>query len=284
MSDDWTREEVEAAVADYIEMLSKELRGERYNKADHNRRLGQLLRNRSRGSIEFKHQNISAILIDLGYPYIEGYKPRSNYQDLLLDVVSERLAAARALQQMAEVAVDSPVVAQPRVVDLLAMRVNPPVRQELPRRIMEKNGAAQAKVSRITNYLERESRNRELGRAGEEIVVRFEHERLWRAGKKALAERIEHVSVSQGDGLGYDVLSFDETGQERLIEVKTTRFGSMTPFFVSANEVTVSDQRADVYYLYRLYDFRDDPRLFVLDGALATNCDLKATQFRASIG
>ncbi len=149
---------------------------------------------------------------------------------------------------------------------------------------MEKNGAAQAKVSRITNYLERESRNRELGRAGEEIVVRFEHERLWRAGKKALAERIEHVSVSQGDGLGYDVLSFDETGQERLIEVKTTRFGSMTPFFVSANEVTVSDQRADVYYLYRLYDFRDDPRLFVLDGALATNCDLKATQFRASIG
>ena len=57
-------------------MLSHQLHSTPYNKADHNRRLGHLLNNRSRGSIEFKHQNISAILIELGYPYIEGYKPR----------------------------------------------------------------------------------------------------------------------------------------------------------------------------------------------------------------
>lgn len=36
MSDSWSPEEVEAAVADYFVMLAKELRGEPFNKADHN--------------------------------------------------------------------------------------------------------------------------------------------------------------------------------------------------------------------------------------------------------
>ena len=44
-------------------MLEAELRREAYSKAKHNRRL-QLVIGRSRGSIEFKHQNISAVLIN----------------------------------------------------------------------------------------------------------------------------------------------------------------------------------------------------------------------------
>ena len=58
---DWTRDEVEATVADYFVMLESELRGESYSKAEHNRRLQQII-GRSRGSVEFKHQNISAVL------------------------------------------------------------------------------------------------------------------------------------------------------------------------------------------------------------------------------
>ena len=75
MPDDWSPHEVEAAVADYFDMLAKELRSEPFNKAQHNRHLQTLLADRPRGSIERKHQNISAILIELGYPYIDGYKP-----------------------------------------------------------------------------------------------------------------------------------------------------------------------------------------------------------------
>jgi dGTP triphosphohydrolase len=69
MPNDWTREEVEATVSDYFDMLAKELRGEPFNKAEHNRHLHQMLTNRSRGSIERKHQNISAVLIEYGYPW-----------------------------------------------------------------------------------------------------------------------------------------------------------------------------------------------------------------------
>jgi hypothetical protein len=64
MSEAWSREEVEAAVADYFAMLARDLKGEPYNKAEHNRRLQGLLSNRTRGSVERKHQNISAVLME----------------------------------------------------------------------------------------------------------------------------------------------------------------------------------------------------------------------------
>lgn len=72
-------------------MLSLELKGEAYSIAVHRRALIPLLANRSEGSIEFKHQNISAVLINLGQPYIKGYLPRFNYQKILEDKVIDYL-------------------------------------------------------------------------------------------------------------------------------------------------------------------------------------------------
>lgn len=66
MSDHWSREEVEATVSDDFEMLAMELRGEPFNKAEHNRNLQKFLNNRSKRAVEKKHQNISAVLIELG--------------------------------------------------------------------------------------------------------------------------------------------------------------------------------------------------------------------------
>ncbi len=50
-----------------------------------------LLDNRSEGSVEFKHQNISAVLIELGQPYIKGYLPRFNYQQILKEAIIDYL-------------------------------------------------------------------------------------------------------------------------------------------------------------------------------------------------
>lgn len=79
VSQAWSDEELEAAVEAYFMMLDQELNGEEYNKAGVNRDLrnGQLL-NRSKGSIEFRMQNISAVLYMLRYPIIQGYLPRGN--------------------------------------------------------------------------------------------------------------------------------------------------------------------------------------------------------------
>ena len=72
-------------------MLRQELAGVPFNKAAHNAQLRELLGGRSAGSVEFKHANVSAVLTLHGYPYIDGYKPRSNFQALLEQVVLEYL-------------------------------------------------------------------------------------------------------------------------------------------------------------------------------------------------
>src|SRR6476660_1311647 len=115
MAEDWSETEVAATVADYLVMLACELRGEPYNKKEHNRQLQKLLRNRSAPAIEFKHANISAVLIELGFPYIDGYKPRANYQELLKTEVSAQLGADGALRSAAERVVEAPAPLVPSV-------------------------------------------------------------------------------------------------------------------------------------------------------------------------
>ena len=277
MSDHWSPEEVEATVSDYFEMLAMELRGQPFNKAERNRNLLNLLNQRSRGAIERKHQNISAVLIELGYPYIDGYKPLFNFQDLLYSIVDERLKGATRLHHAAAAAVEQNIEVPPKVNDVLAIEVAPPIRGKERPKLYDRGPQVRGPVLR--NYLEMESRNRSLGAAGEKLILEYEHQRLWQAGKKDLANRIEHVANTAGDHLGFDIQSFETDGRERLIDVKTTRFGELTPFFASKNEVDVSTQREAEYQLYRLYKFTEQPRLFILSGSLRNSCSLDPIQF-----
>lgn len=279
---DWSRREVELIVADYLSMLADELAGRRYNKSAHNEALRQLLRNRSKGSVEFKHQNISAVLIGLGYPYIDGYKPRSNYQELLQEVVEGQLALADGVSALAAQVVSSPVAAASSDIAWSDVEVGVPRRDRSLDATYERLRAARAPQLAI-DYLEREARNASLGVAGEQFVLAFEHRRLWALGHRKLANKVEHVARTRGDGLGYDVLSFDPDGRERLIEVKTTRFGDMTPFYATQREVEVSEREQDHFHLYRVFRFTKKPRLFVLRGALRETATLDPIVYRASL-
>ncbi len=282
MAEGWSPEEVAATVADYFAMLTHELRGESYSKKEHNRRLQQQLRGRSAPAIEFKHCNISAVLIELGFPYIDGYKPRGNYQELLKQEVAARLEGDVVIANAAEAIVGAPVHGAPAAGSLEDVLVAAPTRNPERPRIYERPLSAPEPRLGV-NYLEREARNASLGRAGEVFAFNVEHRRLWEAGHRTLAERMEHVSQTQGDGLGYDILSFETTGRERLIEVKTTGFGAMTPFFASRREVAVSEERAEQFSIYRVFKFRDAPKLFVLPGSLRESCTLDPVQYRASL-
>lgn len=276
---DWSREEVEAIVADYLQMLTLELAGQNFNKTEHRRRLQTKLHARSDGSIEFKHCNISAAMIDLGFPYLRGYKPRANYQALLATVAVAQVRGQATLDQVALAAVEQPAV-MPTQTDFSKVKSEAPAR---PHRATEPDTAPLFRAVK-RDYLERESRNQSLGLAGEEFVVQFEHWRLIELGQQRLADRVEHVSRTKGDGLGYDVLSFDGSGKERLIEVKTTTFGRDTPFFVSRGELALSHGAKDQFHLYRLFEFRKAPRMFDLAGALDQHCQLDPVTFKASFG
>lgn len=277
--EDWSQLEVEACVADYLRMLTQELNGQRYNKTAHARSLMRKLDGRSRQSIEFKHCNTSAVMLALGYPNIRGYKPRGNYQGLLAEVIEEQVETNAALQEAAQAAVQRPA-SEIAVGDISSVWVPRPK----PVRIRETPPAYAPRFSPARrDYLAQEARNRSLGRAGELFVAELEARRLHDAGKKRLSARVEHVAGTQGDGLGFDVLSFEEDGRNRLIEVKTTTFGELTPFYVSRNELARSEADAALYHLYRLFDFRDKPKLFSLPGAIPDNCTLDPVVYLAGV-
>jgi hypothetical protein len=282
VSDAWSTAEVDAIVADYFSMLTMELRGEAYNKTAHRTALGNVVGDRTSGSIERKHQNISAALIGLGYPYISGYKPLSNYQHLLFDVVAERVESDCELRVVVASAVDEPAFPLPESGDILARLEAPPEPRDRSY-LARESGFTPAVPHPGINYLEREAQNASLGLAGEEFIVWFERARLTSAGADRLAQKVEHVSIIKGDGLGFDIHSFEEDGTDRLIEVKTTAYGKQTPFFVSRNEVAVSGIRDDSYHLYRVFEYRRNAKLFTVHGALERVCELEAVQFQARI-
>lgn len=110
-------------------------------------------------------------------------------------------------------------------------------------------------------------------------------------GQCRLAYQVEVACFSAQRRLVYEenrapktglVLSFEPDGQERFIEVKTTGFGERTPFFVSANEARFARAQAARFRLYRLFDFRQSPRLFELPGPIEQHCRPDAVSFRAS--
>src|SRR5262245_50151990 len=98
-------------------MLEAQLRETKYSKTEHRRALSKLLNNRTDGSIERKHQNISAILIELGFPYVDGYKPLKNYQQLLYDAVASRVEKSPLFVQAIAADVAKPA-AMPTVHDI----------------------------------------------------------------------------------------------------------------------------------------------------------------------
>ncbi len=275
---DWSRIEVEVIVDDYLTMLASELAGTPYNKTAHRQALRTHLGDRSDASIEFKHANISAALLDAGFPYINGYKPRANYQSLLAEVLAERLDRTSDLYVLAATDADRPIVV-PEVEDILAILTDRPKQRSDALKVAE---PAIPAIRLPTNYIEREARNRSLGNADELFTLNFERARLIHAGKEALAAKIEHTAKVRGDHAGYDILSFEVSGAERLIEVKTTKYGVDTPFFVTRNEKAISERHASQYQLYRLFAFRESPRLYTLPGAIDMTCNLSAATFLAT--
>src|ERR1700716_2207349 len=90
MAVDWTDDQNDAIVADYFAMLADDVAGRIYIKAEHNRMLKAAI-GRPRGSIEFKHRNISAVLKGLGEDWLSGYRPAFNFQASLVDTVASGL-------------------------------------------------------------------------------------------------------------------------------------------------------------------------------------------------
>jgi hypothetical protein len=274
MNEDWTKAEVASIVQDYFSMFHFELDGQQYNKTAHRRILLPLLNNRSNGSIEFKHQNISAVLANMGQPYIKGYKPRDNYQQILEDEVAKFLKKHReSFETKFERFADNFATAPITKINFKTLISSQPETSEL----REKEPSY---LPIKINYLEKEQNNRSLGKEGEKLVVDYERWRLLEAGKNNLADKIEWVSREKGDGMGYDILSKNNNGTNRFIEVKTTKLSKETPIYLSRTELKFSSLKEKDFFLYRVFDFTKSPQIFIKQGNYESYCQLQPQSFK----
>src|SRR6185312_6263477 len=253
----------------YPSRLNDEMAGVPYNKAGHNRFLRDEI-DRSKNSIEFKHRNISAVLVQLGLPRIVGYFPAENYQRAIITAIDRYLSK-------------SPVALHPEatlggVAERASLFVGtpPPLLPIAPRR------PEIERLVRKFNPVERDFRNRKLGREGEELVFHFERQRLQQHDRPDLASKVKWISEELGDGAGYDILSFDAKGKERLLEVKTTVGADVTPFYITRNELSVAAERPDAFRLCRVFDFSAHPRMFELTPPLENFVHLAPLSYEAS--
>jgi hypothetical protein len=266
----WKDDELDAIVADYFSMLRAELSQQPYVKSHHSAVLMEQI-GRTHRSVEFKHQNISAVLEELGWPWIIGYKPKRNYQASIFDAIDRFLSSNGDM-----------VYGQlpPKVLaasDEAGTFVSAPVLQPQTDRPWQLE-----RLVKKFDAVERDLRNRSLGRAGEEFVLTVEKKRLEKLRRPDLLKKVRWVSAEDGDGSGYDILSFELDGRERLIEVKTTNGAARTPFFLSENERQRAAASVESWRLYRVHSFAQKPRIFQITPPLDQMLHLRPDTWRAS--
>lgn len=267
----WTDGENDLLVADYFAMLGAELSGRPYVKSRHNADLAAAT-GRSKGSIEFKYRNVSAVLTKLGLPIVRGYLPAYNAQFGALSEAIERYISRTPAVLEPEVATRNPVIGTEPFVPPPAFDPSEPRTPEPIRLLMLK-----------FDPVARDARNRSLGRKGEAFVMEVEERRLFAAGRRDLMRDLRWVSDLDGDGAGYDIRSFDPvSGETKLIEVKTTCGDAYTPFFVTKTEKSLAERNPFEFNLYRVFDFAVMPRIFTLRPPLRHAVRLEAEMWRAT--
>jgi hypothetical protein len=265
----WNDDELDAIIADYFAMLDADLGGRVYVKSRHSAALMARI-GRSHRSVEFKHQNISAVLEELGLPWIPGYIPKNNYQNAIFDAIDRFLTQNPAILELAPTSPSATTIPE-------EIFVEPPspvfTDETLPKKLR--------RLVKKYDPVERDRRNRALGNAGEAFVVDIERKRLSQANRVDLASRVRWIAAEDGDGAGYDIFSFSVNGDERLIEVKTTNGAARTPFFLSRNECELAIERPLHWRIYRVHFFAKQPRIFTITPPLEASVHLKPESWRA---
>lgn len=271
----WELPEVEATLSAYFTLMERELAGVSINKTEVYKALAQQW-GRSWKAYERKMQNVSAVLVLHDHPYLKGLVPLVNIQRSLepttLQYLRNHPGALALLQRYRS----------NRIVPYSTDLFDGSTVSEPPASFTKgpKRGGTIISQEEIA---EKEANCKEIGLDGEQWVVHFERTRLQASGRKDLADAVEHVSVTRGDGLGYDILSYDATERELHIEVKSTPFKIGTPFMITRNELQHARSNPEEARLYRVFQLYQQPRLYMLSGSLEDKLQLDAISFRATV-
>ncbi len=271
----WSVAEVESAIKGYFQLLESELSGKAVNKARFIRELNTHIKDRTKGSIEYKFGNISAVLSEKGLDFLNGYAPYNKYQNLLVNMTESYLDENPNFRVLLEK--KSPI-SKPILIDDL----RPYQSYIVPVPKVSELKEERESYPRHIDFAAKDFRNRLLGKKGEEFVYALEKNNLEKQGLDKLATKVKWVSLEEGDGAGFDILSFDAKGREKYIEVKTTTLNINTSFYMSDSEIKFSKKHMSDFYMHRLYDFFNERRFYVADTEKLLKFDIKPLQFMLS--
>lgn len=133
---------------------------------------------------------------------------------------------------------------------------------------------------RTVNFIQNNIDNKRIGDLGELWVLKYEIEKLRQNGQHNLIDKIKHTAKDEGDGTGYDIQSFDRNGQKIYIEVKTTKGGKNSTFYITRTELERSKIEKENFYLYRLYNYNEDndtADILIIKGDLTNLCEFPTT-------
>jgi hypothetical protein len=124
----------------------------------------------------------------------------------------------------------------------------------------------------LENRIKRATEKERIGLLGEQFIYEQEKSKLNRVSRQDLANKVKIVSP-QSD-FGYDILSFDEHGQEIHVEVKTTSKSENNDdgFWLSDYEKQLAEKDSH-WKLYRVWNINAEPHFENLGNIFVENLE-----------
>lgn len=108
------------------------------------------------------------------------------------------------------------------------------------------------------DYIAEEIIKTKQGELNEKVIYEIELQKIMELEAEEAVQRMKDFFENKKDNEGYDILSFeeDENGKliEKYIEVKSTKGPESTPIDITSNEVDFAKKHLDDYFIYRIYN------------------------------
>ena len=285
--DMWSIEETNLVCDLYLHQLKSYLSEKKTLTPGHTREFLARKLNKSNKAVRLKMHHISSILVNSDLPYLETFKPFSRVDIDFVDWKETELIKKKLLKELdTKEFIDLFITALSKSNYSTEITENNTF-EKLPKpEVFEYNKTISQKTIRICpkiNYVEREIKNSKLGEAGEKWVLDFEKRRLKNIGRGDLTDKVIWASKDIGDGLGYDIISYDKDGNKLFIEVKTTCLGKYSVFYLTEREIKTAAELGNDYLIYRVFDFDKETKIYKIENNIQEELNLIPNTYRATI-
>jgi len=95
----------------------------------------------------------------------------------------------------------------------------------------------------------RTQESKKIGKEGEQLVYKYEYEKLKKIDKENLAKKIiMHCEINEYPG--WDITSYDKNENLIYIEVKSTKGNAINQLDITRNEWEAAKKEKDNYFIY----------------------------------